>query len=134
MTWRQSDPSSSAGARPVSLVTGGAGAMGLATVRLLAREHRVFVNDVVEDRVAEVVSDLRDAAEIASLLAYCTSEEPGYLSGTAQSPPSVVGRPDRTIPTGLRTHRAQDRAAAEKPTTGPGPREARCSGQPSHVQ
>lgn len=42
-----------------AVITGGAGGMGLATARILARDHHVVLGDVDEDRVTRAASELR---------------------------------------------------------------------------
>lgn len=44
----------------VAVITGGAGGMGLATARLLGREHRILLCDVREDRLDAAAAELRD--------------------------------------------------------------------------
>lgn len=48
-------------ARTVAVVTGGAGGMGLATAKLLGREHHVVVADVRGDRLDAAVEELAGA-------------------------------------------------------------------------
>ena len=45
--------------RPVAVVTGGAGGMGLATAALLGRDHRVLITDVRRERLDDAVEQLR---------------------------------------------------------------------------
>lgn len=42
-----------------AVITGGAGGMGLATARILARDHHVVLGDVDEDRLARAATELR---------------------------------------------------------------------------
>jgi NAD(P)-dependent dehydrogenase (short-subunit alcohol dehydrogenase family) len=45
---------------PVSVITGGAGGMGLATAKILGRDHTVVLCDVRQDRLAAAAATLRD--------------------------------------------------------------------------
>jgi NAD(P)-dependent dehydrogenase (short-subunit alcohol dehydrogenase family) len=44
----------------VAVVTGGAGGMGLATARILGRDHRVVISDVKQDALASAVAGLAE--------------------------------------------------------------------------
>lgn len=44
--------------RPAVIVTGGAGGMGVATARILGRDHRVVLGDLGQDRLDEAVATL----------------------------------------------------------------------------
>ncbi|HWI43166.1 MAG TPA: SDR family oxidoreductase [Nocardioides sp.] len=46
------------GGRPVAIVTGGAGGMGLATARILGRDHRVVLGDLGRERIDAAVAAL----------------------------------------------------------------------------
>jgi NAD(P)-dependent dehydrogenase (short-subunit alcohol dehydrogenase family) len=54
----------------VSVITGGAGGMGVATARILGRDHAVVLADVRRDRLDRAAATL-DAAGIATTTVYC---------------------------------------------------------------
>lgn len=45
---------------PTAIITGGAGGMGLATARILGRDHRVVIADVDQQRLDDAVAQLSD--------------------------------------------------------------------------
>lgn len=46
--------------KSVSVITGGAGGMGLATARIIGRDHHVLICDVRQDRLDAAMASLRD--------------------------------------------------------------------------
>ncbi|BBZ12172.1 SDR family oxidoreductase [Mycobacterium branderi] len=52
--------------RGVSVITGGAGGMGLATAKIVGREHSVVVSDVDADRLDAAAAELKDLGVAAT--------------------------------------------------------------------
>lgn len=61
--------------RQVTVITGGAGGMGLATAKIVGRTHGVVVSDVGRDRLDAAVRELEDL-DIACTAAVCDITDP----------------------------------------------------------
>lgn len=68
--------------RTVSVITGGAGGMGLATARLLGREHLAVISDRDEDRLRDAQEQLRGAG-VECVAVPCDITDPGSVTALA---------------------------------------------------
>lgn len=64
---------------PVSVITGGAGGMGLATAKVVGRTHSVVLCDVRVDRLESAIQEL-DAEGIAATAIDCDVTDPGAVT------------------------------------------------------
>ncbi|MBH0780308.1 SDR family oxidoreductase [Nocardia bovistercoris] len=64
-----------AGTRPVSIITGGAGGMGVATAEILGRDHTVVLADVRAERLDAAVAALSDLGITATPVVCDVTEE-----------------------------------------------------------
>jgi NAD(P)-dependent dehydrogenase (short-subunit alcohol dehydrogenase family) len=69
--------------RQVSIITGGAGGMGLATARIIGRDHHVLVGDVRQDRLDAAQAVLREDG-VACDAVLCDITERGSVEALLQ--------------------------------------------------
>ncbi|MBC3887495.1 SDR family NAD(P)-dependent oxidoreductase [Acetobacterium paludosum] len=70
----------------ICVITGGGSGMGLATARLMGKDHDIIICGRTVKKLDTAVLELqqqgfRQVDEIASLFAYCASARAGYLTG-----------------------------------------------------
>ncbi|BBZ46498.1 SDR family oxidoreductase [Mycobacterium parmense] len=64
----------------VSVITGGAGGMGLATAKIVGRDHVLVLCDVRQDRLAAAAATL-DSLGITPTVVYCDVTDPSAVAG-----------------------------------------------------
>lgn len=76
----------------VSVITGGAGGMGLATAKIVGRDHTLVLCDVRQDRLAAAATTLQDLGIAATGIDCDVTDRPAVadLLGTANSLGTVV--------------------------------------------
>ena len=77
---------------PVAVITGGAGGMGLATAKLMGRDHRVVIADVNPERLAVAAKELQDQGVAAESVLCDVTDRAAVesLAATAASLGTVV--------------------------------------------